>query len=91
MWFRGGGFHTVKVMENLKEKIWLPRKFFGEGGLVVFVEDLSAPPGFGLISGAGDDDDDGGDAEPRSALLRTDGPHRRRRKASVSPLGHSHH
>lgn len=53
----------------------------------VFGEDLSAPLGFGLISGAEDDDDD--DAEPRSALLRTAGPHRR--KASVSPLGHSHH
>lgn len=35
-----------------------------------FDEDLSAPLGFGLISGAEDEED----AEPRSALLRTAGP-----------------
>lgn len=45
--------------------------------------------GFGLISGAEDEDDGGGGVEPRSALLRTAGPHRT--KASVSLLGHSHH
>lgn len=56
-------------------------------------EDLSAP--LGLISGAEEEEEDGADAgadagaEPRSAPLRTAGPHRR--KASVSLLGHSHH
>lgn len=73
--FRGGVFHTHKVKKR--------KSGYLAGG---FGEDLSAPLGFGLISGAGGDDD----AEPRSALLRTAGPHRRR-KASVSPLGHSHH
>lgn len=57
-----------------------------------FCEDLSAPFGFGSTSGAEDEDDDGGGGggvEPRSALLRTAGPHRT--NASVSLLGHSHH
>lgn len=60
--------------------MWLPRT----GG---FDEDLRAPPGFGLISGAEEEDDD---AEAWSALLRTAGPHTTR-AASVSPLVHSHH
>lgn len=62
--------------------MWLPRTGFRE--------DVSAPFGFGLISGAEDEEEDDGADEPRSALLRTAGPHRRE-AVSVSPLGHSHH
>lgn len=72
-------FHTDKVEEILTENL-----VTSCGG---FAEDLSAPLGFDLISGA--EDDGGGGAEARSALLRTACPHRR--KNSVSPLGHSHH
>lgn len=58
-------------------------------------KDLRAP--LGSISGAEDEDEDedggggggGGSLGPRSALLRTAGPHRRNAFASL--LGHSHH
>lgn len=53
-----------------------------------FGEDVSAPLGFGLISGAADDDDEEDDAEPRSALLRTAGPHKKKGKR---PCLLSHH
>ena len=75
-------------------KIWLPRSA---------QEDVSAPRGFGLISGAEEEEEReeeeeevedaaaGGDdaAGAWSAPLRTAGPHWR--DASVAPLGHSHH
>lgn len=71
--------HTHKV-DGIREEMWLPR--------VGFCEDVSAP--FGLISGAEDEEEADGADEPRSARLRTAGPHRRE-AVSVSPLGHSHH
>lgn len=77
MSFLSRGFHADKVEEIFRENLVTSHGLFGG--------DLRAPLGFGLISGAEGDDD----AQPQSALLRTAGA--RRRKASVSPLGHSHH
>lgn len=75
--------YLTQTKRNLQRKSCYLARGLGEG--------LRAPLGLGLISGAEVDDDVNDDgAEPRSALLRTAGPHRRR-KASVSPLGHSHH